>query len=65
MTVLIGIASVFAQKNFYEIIAWGIFYDLLYGTASISIFGFTYFFTAIALALLYGAEFLKSKTRFE
>ncbi len=64
VTVIIGIIAVFLQKNFYEIIAWAIFYDLLYGVSGIHIWGFAFFFTAGALFLFYGAEFFKSKTRF-
>ncbi|MBI2108651.1 MAG: hypothetical protein HYT93_00515 [Parcubacteria group bacterium] len=63
-TIIIGIALVLVQKNFYEIIAWAIFYDLLYNVSGIDIWGFTFFFTLGALILFYSAEFLKSKTRF-
>jgi len=64
LTVIIGAVAVFVQRNFYEIVGWGIFYDLLYSTASVSILGFSFFFTVGALIFLFGAEFLKSKTRF-
>jgi len=63
-TVIVGIILVFLQKNFYEIIVWAIFYDVLYGISSINIWGFTFFFTVGVLFLFYGAGFLKSKTRF-
>lgn len=63
-TIFLSIVAVSAQRNFYEIVGWGIFYDLLYGIASISILGFNFFFTIGALILLYAAEFLKAKTRF-
>lgn len=64
ITVAVGVAAVFAQKNFYEIIGWGLLYDVLYGTASAGILGFNFFFTLGALIILYGAEYVKSKTRF-
>jgi len=64
VTVSIGVFTVITQKKFYEIIGWGVFYDLLYGTSAVSIYGFYFFFTLGAVTLLYSSEFFKSKTRF-
>ena len=63
ITIFIGFIVVFLQKRFYEIIGLGMLCDLLYGTRSASLFGFNFFFTVGALALLYGAEYVKEKTR--
>lgn len=65
VAVFTGVVAVLLQRNFYEIMAWGVFYDLLYGTASIHILGFSFFFTAGAFILFYGAEFLKTRTRLD
>ena len=64
VTVVAGIAAVFLVRKFYEIIGWGILYDVLYSTPDINLFGFHFFFTAGAIVLFYSAEFFKSKMRF-
>jgi len=62
--VFLSFAAALLVRRFYEIIGWGIFYDILYSTPDVNLFGFHFFFTAGAIALFYSAEFLKSKTRF-
>ncbi|MAG12572.1 hypothetical protein CL630_02040 [bacterium] len=63
VTIALGIAAVFLVRKFYEIIGWGVLYDLLYSTSDINLFGFHFFSTAGAIIIFYVAEFLKSKTR--
>jgi len=62
--IFLGIVAVFLMRRFYEIVGWGIFYDLLYSTPDIAVFGFHFFFTLGAIIIFYSVEFAKSKTRF-
>ncbi len=63
-TVIISIGAVTMQKRMYEIVGWGLVYDTLYGVSTVTLFGFSFFFTVGAFLLLCMAEFIKSKTRF-
>ena len=65
ITVSLGVALVIFVKHFYEIVGWGIFFDLLYGTMAFHVFGFNFFFTLGALVLFFTAEHIKSKTIFD
>ncbi len=64
VTVVVALLCVFIQKKFYEVVGWGLLYDVLYGTASVGILGFNFFFLLGSLVLLFGAEYIKGKTRF-
>ncbi|MDP3726201.1 MAG: hypothetical protein Q8R36_03310 [bacterium] len=64
VTVVAALLCVFIQKKFYEVVGWGLLYDVLYGTTSVGNFGFNFFFMLGSLMFLFGAEYIKRKTRF-
>ena len=63
VSIVVGVFGIVVQKKFYEIIFWALFYDLLYSVGSVSIFGFSFFFTVGAIAVLFIVENIKERTR--
>jgi len=50
--------------DFYEFIALGFFFDILYGNNTLSIFGIRLFFTVISYIIFILSLYLKSRLKF-
>ncbi len=61
MTWCMAIALLFCFSDYYEIIAWGIIYDALYGMSLLEFWNIRYIFTISGIILFVIAFFLKKK----
>ena len=63
IAVALGLGAIIHQSKFYDILLPAFIFDVHYGVAGATWFGFQYLATALALALVYLIEALKNQLR--
>ncbi len=61
LTWIWAIVFLFAFRDYYEIIFWGVMYDALYGLPLLQFWRFPYVFTLASVVLFFISLFLRKK----